>query len=171
VKDGTVKDALEVFGGIAVVASLVFLGIETRNGAIQTELNTEAVEMASYQQLVNSINEMNGLAVTDARLNDLLWKVNRKQELNFEERGVYGYWLWMRIRHGDMAYFQYSRGAIDERRLRSALAPMIYEISTPLGQELWKIRQGTLVPEFNEYVNDLVNEMQESGESFKFVKD
>ena len=41
------KDLMGVVGGVAIVASLIFVGIETRNGAIQAELNTRAMMIAA----------------------------------------------------------------------------------------------------------------------------
>lgn len=69
------KDVLESIGLIAVIASLIFVGIETRNGAIQAELNTEALEMTAYQQMIDSINEMNALAIENPQLRNTIRKV------------------------------------------------------------------------------------------------
>ncbi|NCF16110.1 MAG: hypothetical protein GWP62_12420 [Gammaproteobacteria bacterium] len=36
------KNLMEAVGGVAIVASLVFVGMETRNSTIQAELTTRA---------------------------------------------------------------------------------------------------------------------------------
>ena len=78
----------------AVIASLIFVGIETRNGAIQAELNTEAIEMAAYQQLIDSINDMNALMIEQPQLRNAIQKVDDgKVDLTNEERFVYGSWM------------------------------------------------------------------------------
>ena len=164
VKQERTKDVLERVGLLAVIASLIFLGIETRNGAIQAELNTEAVEMAAYQQLIDSINEMNALAIENPQLRSAIKKVYEDQvELTEEEQSVFGYWFWMRIRHGDMAFFHFERGAIDESRLRSALPPMIDLLRHPYSGSLWQTRQKNLVPAFRDYVNAILVEIESSG--------
>jgi hypothetical protein len=158
------KDVLEGVGLFAVIASLIFVGIETRNGAIQAELNTEALEMAAYQQLIASINDMNALMIEQPQLRDAIRKVGDGQnDLTDEERSVYGAWVWMRIRHGDMAFFQYQRGTIEEMRLRSALAPMIGILRNPYSRSLWQNRQNNLVPEFRDYVNTILDEIERDG--------
>jgi hypothetical protein len=43
------KGLVEAVGLLAVIASLVFVGIETRNSADQAAINTRAIEIASYQ--------------------------------------------------------------------------------------------------------------------------
>ena len=88
------KDVLEGAGLFAVIASLIFVGIETRNGAIQAELNTEAIEMAAYQQLIDSINDMNALMIEQPQLRNAIQKVDDgKVDLTNEERFVYGSWM------------------------------------------------------------------------------
>jgi len=155
------KDVLESVALIAVIASLVFVGIETRNGAIQAELNTDTLEMAAYQQLIDSINEQNALAIENPQLRNAIRKVEDGQvDLTDEEQSVFSYWLWMRIRHGDMAFFQFERGAIDELRLRSALPPMIDLLRYPYSKNLWQTRQRNLVPAFRNYVNAVLDDIE-----------
>jgi len=157
------KDVLESVGLIAVIASLIFVGIETRNGAIQAELNTDALEMAAYQQLIDSINEQNALAIENPQLRSAISKVeDGRGDLTEEEHSVFNYWLWMRIRHGDMAFFQFERGAIDELRLRSALPPMIDLLRYPYSNKLWQTRQRNLVPAFRNYVNAVLDDIESS---------
>ncbi len=158
------KDVLEGVGLIAVIASLIFVGIETRNGAIQAELNTEALEMAAYQQLIDSINEMNALAIGHSQLRSAIRKVHEDQvDLTEEEKSVFDYWLWMRIRHGDMAFFQFERGVIDESRLGSVMPPMIDLLRHPYAGSLWQTRQENFVPAFRDYVNAILVEIERSG--------
>jgi len=57
------KETAEIVGVAAIVVSLIFVGLETRNGSVQAELNTRALEMTAYQQLIESISEMNRLSI------------------------------------------------------------------------------------------------------------
>ena len=166
------KVVLESVGLIAVIASLIFVGIETRNGAIQAELNTEALEMTAYQQMIDSINDMNALAIENPQLRIAIRQVQEgKVDLTEEEWSVFSYWMWMRIRHGDMAFFQFERGAIDETRLKSVLPPMIDLLRYPYSNSLWQTRQENLVPEFRDYANAILDEIEHSGGLYKPIPD
>ena len=57
------KDALESVGIIAIIASLIFVGIETRNSTQQAVLTTQALEITAYQDLNTNIEEMNILTM------------------------------------------------------------------------------------------------------------
>ncbi len=154
------KDIIEGVGFLAVIASLVFVGIETRNSAVQAELNTEAIEMAAYQELIQSINDQNALALEVPELRRLSIRLEEgKTDLTPAEQDIASYWLWMRIRHGDMAYFQYQRGAIDESRLRSTLAPLIGLASSPYGRQQWESRKKNFVFEFQQYVDAILAQL------------
>ena len=114
------KDILEGIGFVAVIASLVFVGIETRNTSQQTALNTQAVEMAAYQELMNTIQEINEFTLSDDEVTRIWMDVYGASDDAIDsfrrDRA-----LFILFRHGDLAFFQYERGAIDEDRLRSAL--------------------------------------------------
>ena len=131
------KDIAELVGIAAIVLSLIFVGMETRNGTIQAELNTRALELAAYQQLIENIAHMNTLSIENPGMSEAINKAwDAPSELSVSERRAVGSWLFLRFRHGDMAYFQYERGAIDELRLRSALQPLI----RPVQQTGFKLR-------------------------------
>jgi hypothetical protein len=66
------KDLLEGIGFLAIIASLIFVDFETRNSAQETVQNTQAMEIAAYQELINNISEFNALSVTDQETADMM---------------------------------------------------------------------------------------------------
>ena len=152
------KNLFESVGIVAIVASLVFVGIETRNSTRQAVLNTQALEIAAYQDLMDNIAEMNAIIVQDPGLAALMYKATRTTEaLTDLEQYRYTRALFMRFRHGDMAYFQYERGAIDEARLRSAL--QILTLDNPNVRDFWESRQLNFVKSYRNYINRLIDEI------------
>ena len=162
-----IKDVFEGAGFLAVIASLVFVGIETRNNAIQAELNTEAVQMAAYQELIQSINDMNALAIQEPLLRSGVRNaIGNPNEVTTEEADVLSWWLWMRIRHGDMAYFQYQRGAIDESRLRSVISPLMQILDSDYGRDEWRLRQTMFEPAYRDFVNEILDDLEATGQPY-----
>ena len=152
------KNLFESVGIVAIVASLVFVGIETRNSTRQAVLNTQALEIAAYQDLMDNIADMNAIIVQDPGLAALMYKATRTTEaLTDLEQYRYTRALFMRFRHGDMAYFQYERGAIDEARLRSAL--QILSLDNPNVRDFWESRQLNFVESYRNYINRLIDEI------------
>jgi len=62
--------------------------------------------------------------------------------------------MWLRFRHGDMTYFQFERGAIDEPRLRSALGPLLDILNSEYAQDFWERNQRNFVLAYRDYINN-----------------
>ena len=159
-----VKDWLEGIGFVAIIASLVFVGIETHNSTKQAALTTQALEISAYQELMDNIAELNKLVVQDAEVAAFLYKAyDTTDELSEFEQFRLGRNIFLRFRHGDIAYFQFERGAIDEDRLRSSLR--VLNLGNPRVREFWERNQGNFVEPYRNYVNQLIDERMAERES------
>ncbi len=58
----------EILGGIAVVVSLIFVGYQVQQSNEQAALNTSALRLAAYQQLIEGISEFNIQTLQNAEL-------------------------------------------------------------------------------------------------------
>jgi hypothetical protein len=145
------KDLLEGIGFLAIIASLVFVGLETRNGANQTLLNTQAMEISAYQELTNNISEMNALAFESEYAADVMANIfdvpDGEEFMRFSV-------LINRLRHGDMAFFMYQKGVIDEDRLLSTLRPL--PLQSKGGQDFWRANKISFVKPYQDYIDRLI---------------
>lgn len=149
------KDILEAIGFLAIVASLVFVGLETQNSARQTALNTQATEIAAYQALVFNISELNAVALADEDVAEVM--VEMRDGNMGETRDLrLASALFMQFRHGDIAYFMYERGVIDEDRLKSTLRPL--PLDGPTGQTFWNNYKFSFVEGYQTYLDNLIQE-------------
>lgn len=86
----------------------------TLNSSKQAALTTHALEMAAYQDLSDNILDMNMAIIQDPEVAALMYKVwSNTEELPDLEEFRFSRAAFQRLRHGEMAYFQYERGAID----------------------------------------------------------
>ncbi len=153
------KDWLEGIGFLAIVASLIFVGIETRNSTQQARLTTQAIQISSYQELMDNIAELNASVVQDAEVAAFLFKAYAtSEELTDLEKFRLSRNLFQRFRHGDIAYFQYERGVIDEARLRSALNVLM--LGHPRVQAFWGDARDSFVESYQGYVDQLIAEQR-----------
>ncbi len=143
------RDLAEAIGFIAIIASLVFVGIESRNSTKQSMLNTQALEIAAYQALMSNIDEINALAFESPTAAEAMAKVYgvASDTEQFQNDRL----LYILFRHGDLAFFMYERGAIDEERLQSALAPV--PINTEASREFWERRKGAFTQNYRSYID------------------
>ena len=62
-----------------------------------------------------------------------------------------------RFRHGDMAYLQYQRGAIDDARLRSVIE--VLSLGNSRVRNEWTNDQNYFVAAYRDYINNLIIEI------------
>ena len=149
------KDIAEAIGFVAIVASLIFVGIETRNSTRQSELNTQALEIAAYQALMSNIDEINMLTLENPSAFETMskiWGENSPSPEQFQlDRALY-----ILFRHGDLAYFMYERGAIDEARLLSALGPV--QICSDVAREFWSRSNRVFTENYRNLIDERISE-------------
>jgi len=146
------KDIFEGIGFLAIIGSLIFVGIESRNSTRQAALTTQALEITAYQDLMTNIEELNLAALQNdnaASALERIWEEPDDSGL-FGERRV----LFLLFRHGDMAYFMYERGAISEDRLRSALRPLPLHI--PFVREFWDQNKITFTKDYQSHIDNMI---------------
>ncbi len=147
------KDLAEAIAFIAIIASLVFVGIESRNSSKQSMLNTQALEITAYQALMSNIDDVNALSLESPIAADAMakiWSADASDAEQFQLDRV----LFILFRHGDLAFFMYERGAIDEDRLRSVLAPV--PINTEVGRDFWERNKGAFTENYRNYLDDQI---------------
>ena len=148
------KDLLEVIGFVALVGSLYFLAIETRNSSASTKLNTQALEIAAYQELISNIADTNAMSIQNEETAEIMMQMRDWTELEVDAFRVESA-LFRQFRHGDIAYFMFERGAIDEERLLSTLRPLPLYRET--GRAFWERRKANFVKGYQSYVDELLN--------------
>ena len=153
------KDLAEAVGFAAIIASLIFVGIETRNSTKQAELTTQALEISAYQALMSNIDDLNKVLLQNPELAPMtadIWGNDPADPKSYQMRRV----LYILFRHGDLAYFMYERGAIDKSRLDSALSPV--PIYSEAGREFWEMSRRSFSSGYQAYIDEIINRPSDS---------
>ena len=149
------KDLLEGIGILAIVGSLVLVAVETRNSTKSTELNTQALEIAAYQELINNISEINMLSLQSRDAAEIILRMRDGAPDRLDSSRLNSAFF-MLFRHGDIAIFMYERGVIDELRLRSALK--LLPLSGESGRLFWAQSKDNFVSQYQQYIDRLLLE-------------
>lgn len=156
----------EIVGGIAVVGSLVFLIFEIKHNTSESQLNTQAIEISVYQDLISNIMSLNESIIEQGDFAKIVAKAEGgEKELSEVEMIRYGSHLMNLLRHGDMAYFQYNKKAIDEDRLRSILAIVEAKFRNEYARDLWERVKGrdAFIDEYISYLDKFFIEKRKNG--------
>ena len=149
------KDLLEVVGFLAIIGSLYFVGVETRNSAEQTAQNTQAIEISAYQQLTANITDFNAITLEDSEAAGIMLEARGADPADAHRYRLLSAYF-MQLRHGDIAYFMYERGVIGEERLRSTLRPL--PMANTQGIEFWEENKHVFVSGYRDYIDGLIAE-------------
>ena len=155
----------EISGAVAVVVSLVFVGYQVRQSNEQSALNTTALQLAAYQQLVDGISEFNVQTLENAELRAVRVKIEagtQIEDLTPDEWQVINAFLYLIYRNGDLAYLQYRRGIIDEERLRSGMGILVNYLAMPTVRKHWDRAKQGFVADYSDYVDRLATEISEN---------
>ena len=138
---------------MVVVASLVFVGVEIRQ-------NSQSVQAATYQDLIAQITNLNVLEIENPEFGALVQATldgpspERPDETQIRQMAPY---LWLLLRHGDLAFSQYQRGLLDEERLQSVLRPLSGRLTHPWVQERWAVEHRvSFVPSYQTLVDSII---------------
>ena len=150
----------EIASAVAVVLSLVFVGLEVLESARQTELNTQSLQVSTYQDLIAQITNLNAILLGDPDLNRRLaetrdLKLDDLSTDQFQEVAAYTFML---LRQGDLAYYQYELGMLAEERLESAFAVMDSQMCRPRFQEFWSLQSDNFASSYRDYLNGKISE-------------
>jgi hypothetical protein len=125
------KDWLELIGIIAIVASLVFVGLELRQ--------SRQIAIADiYQQRAALVIEVQNTSLVADRWGDAFSKMAANESLTADEEGIlkFGNNPW--FSYWENNHFQYEIGLLTEEQWLASYNSMRSRIRRPLYQEWWR---------------------------------
>lgn len=159
-KSEKLNNWLTLLANFAVVAGIIVLVIEINQ-------NTQAIQLSSYQDLTGRIVEINQLIIENPELKLVSDKMGLGNpacsrgdtsdvDLTEDEINLLNNIMFIWLRHGDMAFFQYSTGAIDKERLLSAMAPTLNLLNIQRFVDRWEQAKANFVPEFQAFIDEQI---------------
>jgi len=154
----------EIISGIAIVISLVFVGIQIQQGTEETAINTSAIRTSAYQDLTGQMLDIYSGITTSPQLAELFYKAHCGQALSpVEEVQMRTYGI-QTIRHGDMAYQMYEQGLINQDQLGNANAILLANLTqTQYFHGIWNGLRVTANPAFVAYIDEMVESVTPNG--------
>ena len=156
------KDLFEAVGLVAIVASLIFLGIETMQ-------NTNAMYAQSRQSVLDSAqNEL--LAVMDDP--ELLMLGFKEGPLTPQENIRLDAFLSAVIRAREFAWLQYRDGVIDGAQWATELAVTRWAFDSPRSRHWWYVVGKSVTgPGFGEFVDSEILSQSLSPEGWRLASE
>lgn len=111
------REAAELFAAVAVVVSLIFVGLELRQSTI-------ASRASAYQEIGIATSEFWYILATNPRLSDIFYAVNEGGVEAYEELSASDRQLWINMTVGSLrayetVYLQVEQGLLEPEALTS----------------------------------------------------
>ena len=141
----------EIIGGIAVIASLIFVAIQMR----EANLNTRE---ANYRQVMQHNIEMGRLVGSDGIIANLYRRgCEDMQQLNTDERWQFGSLMIAMFCDFNQHYTMHKQGRLDSDFWNSIEHNIKFYISRPGVLAWWQTQPFALDAKFTEYVDELIS--------------
>jgi len=150
----------EIASAVAVVISLIFVGLQIRQSSDETALSTNAIQVSAYQALAGDVMTLQLSIVENPQLLELVSRISEGGTVKSQqEQYQFDIYLSAVLEHGDMAYYQYEKGIIDEQRLFNIVGIVISQFSTDYARERWyDLLRLRVDPNFADYLENLLTE-------------
>ena len=143
----------QVLSAGAVVLSLVFVGLEVRESARQTALNTQALQVEAYQELIGRIIDINLLFLDNPDVAGGTVTDSNFDSLSSEQLQRFRMLMLTRLRFGDLAFYMQEQGMLDRERFESAIRPLSNDFCSEFFAEMWAGTRFNFVERYQAYID------------------
>jgi hypothetical protein len=138
----------QIVGVISVVATLIYLAIQTRQNALATQASVRQAMLVEDRELLMKHLDF-----------PFLSPIHGKTEFSDDEKVQWATWVMAFMRARENHWLQYRAGGIDTATWKTYRAPIRYYLKTELGASFWSqysrdMFDAEFVADVNTYLND-----------------
>jgi hypothetical protein len=150
----------QIIGVIAVLASLIFVGLQIRQ-------NTKAIKATSHHAVTDSFNAINTLIISDQKV-ARLWRLGMAgaEGLDDDERASVAMMMLSYMRIFETLYYQYNNGTLDKKLFDAELKTLKWTVTENPGfLAWWADNPIALSAEFRAFIDGLIRDAQKEASS------
>jgi len=146
----TIASIAEIAGAVAVVISLIYVGLQVRQ-------NTAAIQSATAQAVHDNYAAWYINLSNDPALNDLVIKgLQDYLALNSTEKARFIDTFMAFLSYSQNAFYQWKQGSLPPQLWLGWESLIMNLVGTPGGKEFWRERGYTFGSEFRDYVVNVI---------------
>jgi hypothetical protein len=146
----TLHETAQILGGIGVIASMIYVGIQIRN-------NARALRAATYQQLsVISLQGWLTMAHNGETTGIMLRGMDDFSSLNRVEKARFRFVVMGYVKGFENAWFQRKIGTLREGDWKASTADLHSFFSTPGTHAAWPMVKNRFNAEFTEFLDQVI---------------
>ncbi len=156
----TVYFISQVVAAIALIASLVFVGLQVRLARKQSEHAEKTSRAQVHQKIAESFRE---IALEWGRRTvtfQHMMKDTKTDDLSVEERMDFGVMLYPTLKVGENAYFQWENGLLSKVQLDFQMTLILNILGSSVARDWWAERSKDFYPQFVEYLDGAIGQQR-----------
>lgn len=140
----------EIISAIAIVLSLIFVGLQVKQGSEETAANTEAIRSQVRESMLNEDTTLLGWSIEYPGLLDLHFDPASKDQATIRRYTAYFYAL---ARTRENYWVQHRNGILDTQTYLSYRNTFLAYLGSDFYLNIWKSINDTFVPGFVDEIN------------------
>ncbi len=149
----TLQSSLQILGGIGVIASMIYVGIQIRN-------NARALRAATYQQITATLTANLDVLFQNAEACSLALRGGDDfNSLDRLEKARYRFSLMAMMRRYGNAWFQYRIGTLRSDDWQSIAIPLDSLFSVPGNAVAWQLMKSRFPADFSSFIDDKIERL------------
>ncbi len=146
----TLQETAQFLGGVGVIASIVYVGIQIRNSA-------RALRAATYQQLsVTTMQVWFGLAHNGETTGIILRGADDFSALNRVEKARFRFFVMGYVKSFENAWFQHKIGTLRESDWKASSADLHSFFSAPGASVVWPLVKNRFNAEYAAFLDEVL---------------
>jgi hypothetical protein len=158
----------EILSAVAILITLLYLSMQTRYLAVQTEQNTQAIRATAIQGLAERDMAATDQLVTYPEIFDFMMV---GQELEPDEAGRLYAWLTGFLRSRESYYRQYVLGVIDDESYQRMEGPLLFILQIRHVNNFWQNSKGGYDRGFVEHTDSQMAGQEINSGNGDFLRD
>ena len=140
----------ELVGGIAIIVSLIYVGLQIRQ-------NTKAIRISAGQGMIAAWGQSNRDIISDPGFAEVIAPIlDGRADIPEGADGLrIRLWAQNVIREGELNYYNWAAGALEERYWQQVQANGSWLLSTDAGRAIWSEVKANHGAEFRAALDDL----------------
>lgn len=149
-----INTAAQTVGVLAVLASLIFVGVQIRQ-------NTLALKANSHHAVTDSFNAINVVLMSDQNA-ARVWRLGLAglDNLDEDERMSFAYMALGYMRIFETLHYQFSTGVLEPKLFEAELGTLKWAFTLPGIRAWWADNPISLSTEFRAFIDGLIREAQ-----------
>lgn len=151
----------QVIAAVALVGSLIFVGIQIRQSSVQTRLNTRAVRAAFHHAITDSFNNLNARIMADAEVAGITRRsIESSEPLSENDQFRVNFLTLAYLRIYETIYYERQFDASDGHLFDSEMRTLRWYATLPGFHKFWSTNPISFSDEFRDFVQGLIDEHQ-----------